>query len=108
VQTADEAVHIGRSEPTESYLNIDKLIAVAKDCGAEVFFHFSCMTGLSICGREDTVNLCVMYKRVSYVVGRSPRIWIFVREREFFGGLREKRHHLHRFVSVHLEMTEFG
>ncbi|MBM4315055.1 MAG: acetyl-CoA carboxylase biotin carboxylase subunit [Deltaproteobacteria bacterium] len=35
VQTADEAIAIGGSQPRESYLNIEKIIAAAKACGAE-------------------------------------------------------------------------
>lgn len=35
VQMADEAVHIGPSEPSASYLNVDKIIQAAKDTGAE-------------------------------------------------------------------------
>jgi len=34
VMNADEAVHVGQAEPSESYLNIDKIIAAAKDTGA--------------------------------------------------------------------------
>jgi acetyl-CoA carboxylase biotin carboxylase subunit len=34
VQTADEAISIGPSEPRESYLNIEKIVAAAKACGA--------------------------------------------------------------------------
>ncbi|HOP06974.1 MAG TPA: acetyl-CoA carboxylase biotin carboxylase subunit [candidate division Zixibacteria bacterium] len=33
--TADESVHIGASPPRESYLDIDKLIAAAKETGAD-------------------------------------------------------------------------
>ena len=32
---ADEAVCLGDAEPSESYLNIDKIIQAAKDTGAE-------------------------------------------------------------------------
>ena len=35
VQTADEAIFIGSSEPRESYLNIEKIIAAARTSGAE-------------------------------------------------------------------------
>lgn len=35
VRYADEAYHIGHSPSSESYLNIDKIIEVAKKCGAE-------------------------------------------------------------------------
>ena len=35
VRYADEAYHIGPSPSSESYLNIDKIIEVAKKCGAE-------------------------------------------------------------------------
>jgi acetyl-CoA carboxylase, biotin carboxylase subunit len=35
VKTADEALCIGGAMPSESYLNIDKIIAAAKQCGAE-------------------------------------------------------------------------
>ena len=35
VREADEAVHIGPSEARESYLVGDKIIAAAKDAGAE-------------------------------------------------------------------------
>jgi len=35
VQTADEAIFIGGSEPQESYLNIEKIIAAARKSGAE-------------------------------------------------------------------------
>ena len=35
VQTADEAIFIGGSEPRESYLNIEKIIAAARESGAE-------------------------------------------------------------------------
>jgi acetyl-CoA carboxylase biotin carboxylase subunit len=34
VMNADEAVHLGAAEPSESYLNIEKIIAAAKDTGA--------------------------------------------------------------------------
>jgi len=34
VINADEAVHLGKAEPSESYLNIDKIIAAAKATGA--------------------------------------------------------------------------
>jgi acetyl-CoA carboxylase biotin carboxylase subunit len=34
VMNADEAVHLGKSEPSESYLNIEKIIAAAKNTGA--------------------------------------------------------------------------
>jgi len=34
VMNADEAVHLGSAEPSESYLNIDKIIAAAKETGA--------------------------------------------------------------------------
>ena len=30
VKSADEAVHIGKSQPSDSYLNVDKIIDVAK------------------------------------------------------------------------------
>ncbi len=33
--TADESFHIGKSEPSESYLNIDKIIAAAKKTNSE-------------------------------------------------------------------------
>ncbi len=35
VQTADETISIGGSEPRESYLNIEKIIAAARESGAE-------------------------------------------------------------------------
>ena len=35
LQTADEAIFIGDSEPRESYLNIEKIIAAARQSGAE-------------------------------------------------------------------------
>ena len=35
VQAADEAYCIGPPSPLESYLNIDRIVQVAKDCGAE-------------------------------------------------------------------------
>ena len=35
VNEADVAIHIGASEPADSYLNQDKIIAVAKDYGAD-------------------------------------------------------------------------
>jgi acetyl-CoA carboxylase biotin carboxylase subunit len=35
VQTADEAISIGPSEPRESYLNIEKIVSAARACGAE-------------------------------------------------------------------------
>ncbi len=35
VQMADEAYHIGDAKPSESYLNIDKIIKAAKECGAQ-------------------------------------------------------------------------
>ena len=35
VRLAEEAYYIGESEPSQSYLNIDKIIAVAKKCKAE-------------------------------------------------------------------------
>ena len=35
VLEADQAVHLGDAEPAESYLNIDKTIAAAKETGAE-------------------------------------------------------------------------
>ncbi len=35
VRMADEAIHIGESEPAQSYLNIDVVIAAAKDAGAD-------------------------------------------------------------------------
>ena len=35
VLEADQAVHLGRSEPLESYLNIDKIIDAAKKTDAE-------------------------------------------------------------------------
>ena len=35
VRTADEAVHIGASAPSESYLKIDVIIDAAKKCGAD-------------------------------------------------------------------------
>ena len=33
--TADEAVYIGDAEPSESYLNMDKIIRAALDSGAK-------------------------------------------------------------------------
>ena len=33
--TADESFHIGKSEPSDSYLNIDKIIAAAKKTNAD-------------------------------------------------------------------------
>jgi pyruvate carboxylase subunit A len=35
VRYADEAHHIGPAAPTESYLQLDKIVKVARDCGAE-------------------------------------------------------------------------
>ena len=35
VQTADEAVYIGAAKATESYLNMDRILAAAKQAGAE-------------------------------------------------------------------------
>jgi pyruvate carboxylase subunit A len=35
VRYADEAHHIGPAAPTESYLQLEKIVKVAKDCGAE-------------------------------------------------------------------------
>jgi len=35
VRLAEEAVFIGEAKPSESYLNVDKLVAAAKKCGAE-------------------------------------------------------------------------
>ncbi|MFQ5722012.1 MAG: biotin carboxylase N-terminal domain-containing protein, partial [Candidatus Aminicenantales bacterium] len=35
VRLADEAYYIGESAPSQSYLNIDKIIAVAKKCKAQ-------------------------------------------------------------------------
>lgn len=35
VLDADQAVHLGDAEPSESYLNIDKIIAAAKETGAQ-------------------------------------------------------------------------
>ena len=35
VQTAEEAIHIGDSSPKESYLNMDKIIAAAKQANAD-------------------------------------------------------------------------
>lgn len=35
VRVADEAYHIGEAKPSASYLNIEKIIGVAKDCGAQ-------------------------------------------------------------------------
>ena len=35
VKLADEAHHIGEATPSESYLNIDKIVAVGKKAGAE-------------------------------------------------------------------------
>ena len=35
VQMAEEAYHIGKAKPLESYLNIDKIVKVAKECGAQ-------------------------------------------------------------------------
>src|SRR5436309_2362346 len=35
VKLADEAHHIGEATPSESYLNIDKIVAVATKAGAE-------------------------------------------------------------------------
>src|SRR5436309_12939777 len=35
VKLADEAHHIGEATPSESYLNIDKIVAVAKKAGVE-------------------------------------------------------------------------
>jgi len=35
VRMADEAVHIGPAPSTESYLRIDRILAAARDCGAE-------------------------------------------------------------------------
>ncbi|MBA3476622.1 MAG: carbamoyl phosphate synthase, partial [Actinobacteria bacterium] len=35
VRAADEAFLLGPAVPAESYLNVDKIIEVAKDCGAE-------------------------------------------------------------------------
>lgn len=35
VRLAKEAYHIGKAEPAQSYLNIDKIITAAKKCGAE-------------------------------------------------------------------------
>lgn len=35
VRLAEEAYFIGRAQPTESYLHVEKIIAVAKDCNAE-------------------------------------------------------------------------
>ena len=35
VLEADQAVSLGSSEPTESYLNMDKIIAAAKQTGAQ-------------------------------------------------------------------------
>ena len=39
VQTADETIFIGDSEPRESYLNIEKIIAAARESGAEAIHH---------------------------------------------------------------------
>jgi len=35
VRVADEAYPIGEAKPSASYLNVEKIIAVAKDCGAQ-------------------------------------------------------------------------
>jgi pyruvate carboxylase subunit A len=35
VRYADEAHHIGGAAPTESYLQLDRIVKVARDCGAE-------------------------------------------------------------------------
>src|ERR1700731_2959266 len=35
VRYADEAHHIGGAPPTESYLQLDRIVKVAHDCGAE-------------------------------------------------------------------------
>jgi pyruvate carboxylase subunit A len=35
VRYADEAYHIGGAPPTESYLQLDRIVRVARDCGAE-------------------------------------------------------------------------
>ncbi len=35
VQMADEAYHLGAASPAQSYLNSEKLLAVAKECGAD-------------------------------------------------------------------------
>jgi len=35
VQQADEAVYLGPAAPAESYLNVDRLVAAAKTCGAD-------------------------------------------------------------------------
>jgi acetyl/propionyl-CoA carboxylase alpha subunit len=35
VQQADEAIHIGPATPKESYLNVDKIIAAAKQTNAD-------------------------------------------------------------------------
>ena len=35
VQMADEAFHIGPANPTQSYLNAEKILAIALQCGAD-------------------------------------------------------------------------
>ena len=35
VQMADEAIHIGASPASQSYIDIKKVVAAAKSCGAE-------------------------------------------------------------------------
>src|SRR5439155_1683436 len=39
VRYADEAHHIGGAAPTESYLQLDRIVKTAHDCGAEAISH---------------------------------------------------------------------
>jgi len=87
VLEADEAVLLGESEPSESYLNIDRIIAVAKSTGAEAIhpgygflaensgFAESCeKTGITFIGPSSSVLRDLGNKTVARRIMKSADV----------------------------------